>query len=253
MAGELASFNLMTALTYSPGRPDEPFSLLNRHLARLRDAHAAFARELSDCWCASRCMPDDVAMRQELERAVEEAKASGKKGDLRIRLSILPTGRPLAETFPLTPMPSYPVRLVLNDRPTEYGEPFLRYKTSQREVYDEARRRQGATLHPSPNPNDPPFDVLLFNTFHQITETTISNVAFRISGNSDDTYITPSTEGGLLEGVMRAELLEKGEMQEGVATIDDLREAAKRGTLEIICFNGVRGVFPAYIALEDLQ
>lgn len=71
---------------------------------------------------------------------------------------------------------------------------------------------------------------------------------------------------------MRAELLEKGEIKEGVVTIDDLREAAKvreprsllltllltrslrqRGALEIICFNGVRGVFPAYIALEDLQ
>ncbi|EGU13347.1 Para-aminobenzoate synthase, subunit I [Rhodotorula toruloides ATCC 204091] len=243
----------MTALTYSPSRPDEPFSLLNRHLARLQDAHAAFARELPDCWCASRPMPDDAATREELERAVEKAKASGKVGDLRIRLSILPPGRPLAETFPLTPMPSYPVRLVLDDRPTEYGEPFLRYKTSQREVYDEARRRQGATLHPSPEPTDPPFDVLLFNTSRQITETTISNVAFQLSGNSNDTYITPSTDCGLLEGVMRAELLEKGEIKEGVVTIDDLREAAKRGALEIICFNGVRGVFPAYIALEDLQ
>ncbi|KAJ8297196.1 putative aminodeoxychorismate lyase [Rhodotorula toruloides] len=234
-------------------RPDEPFSLLNRHLARLRDAHAAFARELPDCWCASTSMPDDAAMRKELERAVEEAKASGKEGDLRIRLSILPTGQPHAECFPLTPMPSYPVRLVLDDRPTEYGEPFLRYKTSQREVYDEARRRQGATLHPSPDPSDPPFDVLLFNSSRQLTETTISNVAFRLSDHAKDAYITPSTECGLLEGVMRAELLEKGEIKEGVVTIDDLREAAQRETLEIICFNGVRGVFPAYIAPEDLQ
>lgn len=190
MAGESQSFNLMTALTYSPSRPDEPFSLLNRHLARLRDAHAAFARELPDCWCASTSMPDDAAMRKELERAVEEAKASGKEGDLRVRArfrssrsrrdltmrlrhspdtSVHPTDwtaprRMLSfDAHALMSVASFrrtaarkltcslqadPVRLVLDDRPTEYGEPFLRYKTSQREVYDEARRRQGALVAP---------------------------------------------------------------------------------------------------------
>lgn len=90
MTGEPCSFNLMTALTYSPSRPDEPFSLLNRHLARLQDAHAAFARELPDCWCASRPLPDDAATREELERAVEKAKASGKVGDLRVRPAVAP-------------------------------------------------------------------------------------------------------------------------------------------------------------------
>lgn len=93
MAGESQSFNLMTALTYSPSRPDAPFSLLNRHLARLRDAHAAFARELADCWCASTPLPDDSAMRNELERAVEAATASGKDGDLRVRLPFAPLAR----------------------------------------------------------------------------------------------------------------------------------------------------------------
>ncbi|BGP21342.1 para-aminobenzoate synthase, subunit I [Rhodotorula toruloides] len=150
-------------------------------------------------------------------------------------------------------MPSFPVRLGLDDRPTAYDEPFLRYKTSQREVYDNARRRQGAALHPSPNPTDPPFDVLLFNSSRQITETTISNVAFRLSGDAKGSYITPATGCGLLEGVMRAELLEKEEIEEGFVTIDALRESAKKGTLDVICFNGVRGVFPAYVASEDLQ
>ncbi|GJN92149.1 hypothetical protein Rhopal_005179-T1 [Rhodotorula paludigena] len=106
---------------------------------------------------------------------------------------------------------------------------------------------------PSPSASDPPFDVLLFNPSSQMTEATISNVAFRLSGDARDPFVTPRSECGLLEGVMRAELLERREVVEGVVTVEQVKEAARRGTLEIICFNGVRGVFPAYISPDDLE
>ncbi|GAA5888915.1 hypothetical protein JCM6882_002902 [Rhodosporidiobolus microsporus] len=248
------TYSLTTSLSYSPARSSSPFSLLQRHFARLRSAHHNLATEVSEGWCARVGMPSEVEMLAELERAVREAQERGEGGDLRIRLNVLPTGEPFAEAFPLTPMPSYPVRLVFDDRPTSYDDPFLRSKTTNRGKYDEARARNGATLHPSPSSSAPPFDVILFNPAGQVTETTISNVAFRFSDSpGGGRFVTPRRECGLLEGVQRAELLEKGEIEEGVVMVEEVKAAVERGTLEIICFNGVRGVFKAYLAKEGEQ
>ncbi|GAA5895824.1 hypothetical protein JCM5296_006676 [Sporobolomyces johnsonii] len=240
-------FSLTTALSCAPSTSgSSSFPLLPRHLRRLRTAHERLARELPDCWCSSAAFPSDEKLVEELERAVEAAGKEGNEGSLRLRLNVDPSGQPQAEAFPLVPMPDYPVRLVLDDRPTEYDDPFLRYKTTKRAKYDDARARHGATLRPSSSRPDPPFDVLLFNPRHELTETTIANVAFRFSPTGP--FITPRTDCGLLEGVQRAELLEKGEVVEGVVTIDEVRKAAEAETLEIICFNGVRGVYKACIA-----
>ncbi|TNY21672.1 para-aminobenzoate synthase, subunit I [Rhodotorula diobovata] len=255
-----SSFSVFTSTSYSPSR-DPPWSLLHRHLARLRTAHARLAREVPSSWCATVPMQSDDALQAHLDRAVDDAKRRGLDGDLRVRLSVLPTGEPKAEAFALSPMPPYPVRLVLDDRPTDYThDPFLRSKTSRRDVYDRARERCGATLVPSPEAASPPFDVLLFNPSRHLTESSISNVAFRTSPcpptrapetmEDEAPFVTPRRECGLLEGVMRAELLESGQVVEGVVTVDEVRDAARRGTLEVLCFNGVRGVFRAYLAPE---
>lgn len=194
-------------------------------------------------------MPDDDAMFAALQEAVTRVQSEGMRGDLRIRLTVKEDGQPKVEASPLTPMPSYPVRLVLDDRPTSYADPFLRYKTTQRQVYDNARARHGATLQPIEDPADPPFDTVLFNPAAEITETTISNIAFRLGSAEERPFTTPRTECGLLEGVMRAELLERGEVVEGIVTLAEVKEAAERGDLEVVCFNAVRGVFPAKIQL----
>ncbi|BGP12388.1 hypothetical protein JCM10213v2_000304 [Rhodosporidiobolus nylandii] len=170
-------------------------------------------------------------MLAELDRAVKQASEGGDEGDLRVD----------------------PVRLIFDDRSTDYDDPFLRSKTSRRAKYDEARERQGATLHPSPDPSAPPFDVILFNLAGEVTETSISNIAFRFSSDPAAAYVTPASSCGLLEGVQRAELLEKGAVVEGVVKVEEVKKAAEAGALEIICFNGVRGVFKAYIARERPQ
>ncbi|GAA6002739.1 hypothetical protein JCM10207_007652 [Rhodosporidiobolus poonsookiae] len=145
-------------------------------------------------------------------------------------------------------MPSYPVRLALDNYRTNYDNPYLRHKTTERGTYDRCRARHGATLHPSSDPTDPPFDVILVNAAGEVTETSISNIAFRFSGDASAPYITPRSSCGLLEGVQRAELLEKGEIVEGVVTVQQLKEAVRADSVEIICFNGVRGVFKAYVS-----
>jgi 4-amino-4-deoxychorismate lyase len=67
--------------------------------------------------------------------------------------------------------------------------------------------------------------VILFNPSGEITETTISNIAFRFSGDPSTPYTTPRTSCGILEGVQRAELLEKGEIVEGVVRVDEVKQA----------------------------
>ncbi|KAG0661865.1 hypothetical protein C6P46_003756 [Rhodotorula mucilaginosa] len=231
MATADSSFQLMTALVYRADSPADPFPLLARHFTRLRRAHAALAEERPDCWCASRSMPNDDAMLAALQEAVARVQGEGMKGDLRIRLTVKGDGQPKVEAFPLAPMPSYPVRLVLDDRPTSYSDPFLRCKTTQRRVYDDARARHGATLHPSEDLAGPPFDTVLFNPALEITETTISNIAFRFDSAKEKPFTTPKADCGLLEGVMRAELLERGELVEEVVTLAEVKEAAEVSNL----------------------
>jgi 4-amino-4-deoxychorismate lyase len=69
--------------------------------------------------------------------------------------------------------------------------------------------------------------VILFNPSGEVTETTISNIAFRFSSDSSSPYITPRTSCGILEGVQRAELLEKGEIIEEVVRVEEVQEAVE--------------------------
>ncbi|GAA6063922.1 hypothetical protein JCM10212_003540 [Sporobolomyces blumeae] len=242
-------FALMTSLAYHPDLVPR-FPLLPRHLARLRTAHRTLAEQLPQCWCSRTTLYEDHDLVGELERAVAGAAERDGPKDLRVRMTILPTGRPRVETFPLQSMPHYPVKLVFDDRPTTYNDPFLTSKTTHRVKYDDARARRGATLSPSDEPDAAPFDVILWNPRGEITETSISNVAFRFGGDASAEYVTPRRECGLLEGVQRAELLERGEIDEGVVTVEEVKRAAADGSLEVICFNGVRGVFKAFVCLD---
>lgn len=83
-----STFSIFTSTSYSPSRPlDTRFSLLHRHLARLRTAHARLAASLPSSWCATVPMPTDAQLEAELERVVDEARRGGLEGDLRARLS----------------------------------------------------------------------------------------------------------------------------------------------------------------------
>lgn len=184
-----------------------------------------------------------------------------------------------------------PVRLVLDDRPSSYSDPCMRYKTTRRKKYDDARSRRGepscppfstlhaltpspicpgATLHPSDAPDAPPFDAILWNAKGEVTETTIANIAFRFRDRPHEPYLTPRTECGLLQGVMRSELLEIGSIQEATILVEEVKKAARVSTLcyhqetpqliiarlqdnslSVICFNAVRGIFSAYVAIDD--
>lgn len=105
--------------------------------------------------------------------------------------------------------------------PVDMRDPRLFHKTTDRKVYEIRRRR-----HPDAR------EVLLTNEHGNITEGTISNVAFLI----DDVWRTPLVSDGLLPGVMRKQLLADGVIEEGSVSLAEAREADA-----VAVFNSVRG------------
>lgn len=82
---ESPPFTLLTALSWSPHPTLPPFSLLPRHLHRLKTAHAALAAKLPLSWCAKTPFPTEERIVEELERCV---KAGGETMQ-RVRCALL--------------------------------------------------------------------------------------------------------------------------------------------------------------------
>jgi para-aminobenzoate synthetase/4-amino-4-deoxychorismate lyase len=65
------------------------------------------------------------------------------------------------------------------------------------------------------------FDTLLWNEDWHLTEFTNGNIVCLING----LRVTPPIKEGLLAGTFREELIETGEIQERILTLDDLKKA----------------------------
>jgi para-aminobenzoate synthetase/4-amino-4-deoxychorismate lyase len=176
--------------------------LLDRHLERLsRSArHFSFSFDLAK------------VREQILKAAPRETSCLrltlSKQGELILQQAPLPRG--------------YAQQLKLSSVRVNSGDEFLYHKTTNREVYEAARREC-----------DEQTDALLSNERGEITETTIMNVAVLRDGR----WITPKVSCGLLPGVMREELLARGEIVEDTIHVADLRDGEA-----IRCFNALRGL-----------
>ncbi|KAG0055606.1 hypothetical protein BGZ83_008040 [Gryganskiella cystojenkinii] len=150
-----------------------------------------------------------------------------------------------------------PIVVVLDTQPTSKDNIYLQHKTTEREVYNAARKRLGikklladmlllcnalltvscyfslcTDLGPITAPIDAstPFDVILYNEENQIMEASIANIAIELENpaTSKLEWITPPASSGLLCGTMRRKLLEEGKIHERVITVDELKEAARQ-------------------------
>ena len=74
--------------------------------------------------------------------------------------------------------------------------------------------------------------VILWNRRGELTETCIANLVLELDGK----LVTPHGDSGLLPGTLRQELLDRGQIEEQVLTLDDLRNAER-----IFTINSVRG------------
>ena len=178
--------------------------LLDRHLERLNRSARFF-----DFKC------DLAKVRDDISRAVPR---DGSPACL--RLTVARNGESNLELGPLPT--SSARRLRLSSVRVHSGDVFLYHKTTHRGIYEQARKEC-----------DEQTDAILINERGEITETTIMNIAvFR-----DGRWITPQASCGLLSGVMREELLARGEIVEGVIRANELRPEES-----IRCFNALRGI-----------
>ena len=213
-------FDLLETLMLGDGH----YAFLDRHLARLLAAATRFGH-----------VADIAAIRASLA-----AHAATYPHQLRrVRLLVSPHGE---TTITCTALQSAPtdwlgptreaerVRIAIATRPVDSQHQFLRYKTTARAAYD---------VHISASPQA--FDVLLWNERGEITEFTRGNVVVSLRGQ----LLTPPLTCGLLPGVLRAELLEKRVLTEGVIR----REALARADA-IWFINSVRGWLPTELIAE---
>jgi branched-subunit amino acid aminotransferase/4-amino-4-deoxychorismate lyase len=177
--------------------------LLERHLLRLRRSARYFSFKYD-----SEKLRDAILSAAPHEPACLRLLLS-QEGEVDLNSSPLPT--------------NHAQRLRLSSVRVNSKDPFLYHKTTKRGVYEEARGEC-----------DEETDAILINERDEITETTITNIAIY----RERQWITPALSCGLLPGVARAELLDRGDIVEGVIHVDDLSQG------EVVrCFNALRGVF----------
>lgn len=112
-------------------------------------------------------------------------------------------------------------RVALAVKPIDRKNVFLYHKTTNRTIYDSAKKTcRGVD------------DVILWNTDGEITESTIANVVLK----KNNRFITPPVQCGLLPGVFRQYLLERGEIEEEIVHISELDSFDS-----IYLINSVRG------------
>jgi para-aminobenzoate synthetase/4-amino-4-deoxychorismate lyase len=184
--------------------PEGPTDLRERHLARLRRS----ALRLGFRWSADL---SDVVHRR---LALVEYEA-------RVRVLLSLDGRLAIQHSPAPERSDDPVYLVLDDETVASDDLTLFYKTTRRSLYNRRQRR-----FPCAD------DVIMVNERGECTEVTTANVAVR-RGN---TWLTPPLSSGCIPGIAREELLERGEISEGVVLAKDLATAD-----DIAVFNSLRG------------
>ena len=188
--------------------------LRRRHLSRLSGSAARLG---------FRC--DAKAIREAVKQAGRDFP------DSRLRLTLDSAGAFEIESAPTPGRPaSGLVRLGIAGAQVFSGDELLRHKTNRRAVYDSALAEAKARGRD---------DAILQNERGELTETCVANLAARIGGR----LLTPAAECGLLPGVLRAEMLARGELREAKLLPEDLRRAEA-----IFRLNAVRGLEVAELA-----
>ena len=139
-------------------------------------------------------------------RAMEVLSGLGE-GPLRVRLTLFWDGRISMDFEPLV-VPGK-LRSAIALVPVCSQDPSLRHKTNRRRIYDRALRETGMD------------ESLLWNERGEATEFCKGNLVARFG----DRLVTPPVECGLLPGVLRGLLVERGEVLEEVVRVEDLAGA----------------------------
>lgn len=179
------------------------YFLLEEHLDRLADSAAYF---------------DFVFERDKVRGALEAYRAQVERFPAKVRVLSGKQGT-LTISDELLPAP-VPWKLGLARAAIESQQTWTHHKTTRRACYDEARATRPDCT-----------DVLLWTRDGKLTESTYANIVLRFG----EKRYTPPLNAGLLPGVFRRHLLETGDIEERMLTVDDLAKAD-----EVMLINSVR-------------
>ena len=207
------AFQLLETMKWTPL---EGFYLLKLHLERLEQSADYFSFHI-----------DLNQVLQKLDFFVKTLPPHPHK----VRLRLDKDGNIELEASDLPAVDEKIKKAVLAANPIDPSNPLLYYKTTQRSIYERAKK-----AHPGFD------DVILVNQDGQITESTIANVFVE----SDGILHTPPLACGLLPGVYRASLLQHKKAIEKVITISDLLK--RQG---VYLGNSVRGLYPVQVFTPD--
>ncbi|MDO9364143.1 MAG: aminodeoxychorismate synthase component I [Sphingopyxis sp.] len=143
----------------------------------------------------------------------------------RVRMRLAPSGALAVEVSPLPRLAELPVPVAVCPAPMAADDFRLTHKTSLRAAYDEARHESGAA------------EVVFVDEPGFVTEGSWSNIFVERDGQ----LLTPPLALGLLPGVLRAELIDKGRAIESHLRLADLESGFFIG-------NSLRGLIPARLA-----
>ncbi|BBD39412.1 hypothetical protein Amn_42920 [Aminobacter sp. Y103A] len=208
--GHGSGFDLIETMRWEPAGG---FLRGDLHLARLE----ASARALGFGF-------DREIVGQNLKRA-----ATGDAA-LRVRLALAADGSTDVTTQPfaaLAPDAMWTIRIAATR--LDSSNLLLRHKTTRREAYDRARAEFS---------REKADEMILLNQAGNVCEGTITSIFVDLDEGGP--LGTPALACGLLAGVLRGEMLERGEAVETILSLDDLGGASR-----LWVGNSLRGLIPA--------
>jgi len=204
------AFDLIETMEFNP---EIGIALLELHLERMKTSAAALGFAF-----------DRHAARNQIQALCFEIDQPAK-----LRLMLARSGAIALETGPLPPRFEGAAKVVPLPHPLDPGDWRLAHKTSDRGFYEDALA--GARTHGGD-------EALLVRADGLVTEGSWCSVFVSETSDPEGALLTPPASLGLLPGVLRAYLTEKGRVREAELTLDDLAEGFLLG-------NSVRGLFQA--------
>ncbi len=193
-------FELLETMLWEP---NAGYFLLDQHLDRLAISAAYFG----------------ITINRTLIEADLLTQAAQFSEAMRVRLLVSQAGSVEIQTYVLNAKPNT-VMVEVCDVPIDQQHLFLYHKTTRRGVYEETKAQ-----HPHCD------EVILWNANGEVTESTYSNIVIEKDGR----LLTPPIKSGLLGGTYRQALLDNGDIEEEVITLDDLAAAD-----QVFLINSVR-------------
>ena len=210
LATPAREFRLLETMLWERGR----FPYLEGHLDRLAGSAGYFGYGVD---------------RAAVCRALARALAGRGTGRLRVRLLLARNGAVEVQALPLDARPR-PLRVGLAQTLVDSRQARLFHKTDARGLYQ-------AALAARPDCDD----VLLGNERGELTESCTASLVLDLDGR----LLTPTLDCGLLPGVFRQRLLERGVAAEARLTAADLRRARRFWLV-----NALRRWQPAQLVLD---